>query len=70
MKILVDVKDNSIKNTGDILVYSKKDECFVEMSKASYLARLTNRVKSLEDYKSVVDSKLATMANAIKKLYE
>lgn len=74
MKILLDIKENSSPSENDIIVYSKKDECYKLISKKVFLAKYANKITALKKewstYQAETDAKIAKMAKAIKKLYE
>lgn len=74
MKMVLNIKDNQNPNDNDILVYSSKDSCYKQISKKSFMATQNNKItalqKEVEEYETAVNTKLSTMANAIKKLYE
>lgn len=66
-KIIIDIKDNGSPNNGDILVYSKKDKCYIRTNRSIYFKDYEKKIKAVEDDNLKTRKKVSYMADVLNK---
>ncbi len=67
MKVIINIKENANPRNGDVLEYSVKDNCYIQVPKTKYEKKLEKQMSELNKKFDDTKKKVSYMADVLNK---